>query len=204
MVKHVIAELVVGKWIQGAGVAVDGPVACELLWAEHQNALIAQLEVLDDGEGGVGFSQPNAVGQDAAVVVEDLVDGGLGAVFLKRKERPPDARVGQGDAPEIVVKIARAIEIVAKEVKEREVVDELRRLVRVELPEVEQDVLFDVLDQFSSFQTSVNHCFSSWRSRLLSTMRFSSMLLPPLPRPRPRTVKLELPRIASSTPPLAT
>jgi hypothetical protein len=51
---------------------------------------------------------------------------------------------------------------------------------------------------------SSNHCLSSWRSRLPSTIRFNSMLLAPLPKPSPRTVKLELPRIASSTPPFAT
>ena len=56
-------------------------------------------------------------------------------------------RCPERDAPKIVIEVARAIEEIAKEMKEREVVDELRRLVGVELAEVQQHVLLHVLDQ---------------------------------------------------------
>ena len=147
VMQDIVAELVVRERVQRAGISVDGPVARKFLRAEDQNALVAQLEVLDDGQGGVGFTQADAVGQDATVVIQNLVDGGLGAILLEREERPPDVRVRKRNTSEVVIHVAFAIEVIAEKMKEREVVDELRGLIRVEFTKVEQDLLLDVLDQ---------------------------------------------------------
>src|ERR1035437_7330979 len=147
MMENVIPEFVLGERIQGAGVSVDGPVAAEFLWAKHEHAFVAQFEILDDGEGGVGFAQAYAVRQNAAVVGENLVDGGLGAVLLESEEFAPDVRVGKRHATEVVVDVAGAIEEIAEKVEERKVIDELRGLVRIKFAQVEKHFLFDVLHQ---------------------------------------------------------
>ena len=64
---------------------IDGPVVTQLFRAQHQNAMIAKLEILDDREGGIGLAQANAVGKDATVVGVDLMDCALDAIFLEVK-----------------------------------------------------------------------------------------------------------------------
>jgi hypothetical protein len=63
-----------------------------------------------------------------------------------------------------------------EDVKQRLEVDELGRVIDVELFQVAQDLLFDILTSFSSPQISSNQALRSARSRSLSTTRFSSML----------------------------
>ena len=204
MGKHVVAEAVGDEGIEGVVVAINGPVLAEFLRAENQHALVFQLEVFDDGERLEGFAQADAVGKDAAVVLEDLVDRAFDAVALELEKGLPNLRVHDLDVLVEQAALFLVGEEVFKDVEEGFVVDEFRRVVLVKLVEVLQDFLPSRLPPSAgSFQSSSNQAFRSRRSRLLSTSRFSSMLLLPAPRPRPRTVKLELPRMASSTPALA-
>ena len=104
MVQHVEAKAVGGERVERAVGAIDRPVASEFLGAEHQHPLVAQLEILDDRKPGIGLSQADAIGEDAAVAIENLVDGGLGAVLSGRKTAParfpcPAGRRGGGSRP---------------------------------------------------------------------------------------------------------
>ena len=78
----------------GGQVAVVGaPVLRELLGAEDEDGLVAQLVVLDHRERGEGLSEADAVGEDASVEGLELVDETNHRVLLKLEERPPDFRV---------------------------------------------------------------------------------------------------------------
>ena len=147
VVEHVVAKAVFLEGVERAVLAIDEPVFGELLGAEDEDALVFQLEVFDDGEGLEGFAETDAVGEDAAVVGEYLVDRRLGAVFLKGVEGVPDPGVGEGESAQGVVDVAGAVQRIAEQVEERQVVDELRRMVAVEFGEVVEDLLLDVLDE---------------------------------------------------------
>ncbi len=72
------------------GGAIDGPVLTEFFRAEDEDVLVAVEEVFDDGESGVGFAEPDAVGKDTAVEIFNFVDSAFDAVFLKREEFFPN------------------------------------------------------------------------------------------------------------------
>ena len=55
--------------------------------------------------------------------------------------------VWERDPAKILVNVAGAIEKIAEEMEECEVIDELRWLIRVELSQIVQHILFHVLDQ---------------------------------------------------------
>ena len=93
MAEHVVTEAVLVEDV-GLGIAAIGlPVVGELLGAEHQNRLVAKLVVLDDRESGEGFSEADAIGQDAAVVGLQLVDQARGGIALEVEELLPDQGV---------------------------------------------------------------------------------------------------------------
>src|ERR1051325_11410812 len=107
MVQDVVAKLVIRERIEGAGVLIDRPVSSEFLRAQDEDAFVPELEIFDDGKSCVCFAQAHAVCEDTPVEVENLVNGSLGAVFLKVEERPPDVSVRERDAPEGVINVAR-------------------------------------------------------------------------------------------------
>ena len=78
--KHIEPEAVCIKGVEGTVRAIDRPVAAEFLGTENEDALVAQLEVFDDGKRSRGFAEADAVSEDAPVVLLDLVDGGPGSV----------------------------------------------------------------------------------------------------------------------------
>ena len=83
-------------------------------------------------------SQPvNAGGQSR-------IDGGFGPVLLEGVEGLPDARVGERGAGERVVEILRAVDVIAEEVEESEVVDELRGVIGMEAVEFREDLVTDI------------------------------------------------------------
>src|SRR5438067_2487840 len=118
MMEDIVTELVVRERIQRTGIAVDGPVAAQFLRAKNEDAFVAELEIFDHRQGGVGLPQANAVRENAAVVVENLVYGCLGAVLLEGIERAPDVCVRERNPPQIVVEVTGAIEEIAEEVEE--------------------------------------------------------------------------------------
>ena len=88
--EHVVVEAVLGEDVGLEVAVVVQPVVGELLGAEHQHGVVAQLVVLDDGQGGEGLAQADAVGQDAAVVGFQLVDDAGGGIALEVEELLPD------------------------------------------------------------------------------------------------------------------
>lgn len=83
MIEDVEVEPVFGKDVASIIDRVQRPVIAELLRAEHQDAIISEFIVLDDGQRLKGFAQSNAVSDDTAVILLDLVDSAENAVPLK-------------------------------------------------------------------------------------------------------------------------
>lgn len=146
--KHIVAEAVCHKGVEQVVARVNRPVLAELLGAQHQGALVAQLEILDDRQRLVGLAQPHAVGEDAAVVRQQLVDRSLHPVLLKGEERLPDFRLKQRGLLQFRISLPGGVQIRLKEVEEGLVVHELWSLIAVHLFEVEQHFLGDILHQF--------------------------------------------------------
>ena len=95
--------------------------------------MVAQFVVLDDRQRRVGFAQAHAVGQDAAVVLVDLVDGAFDAVFLELEQSFPDLGVDDGGLVE-----QRGVGFLPgqealEDVVERLEVDEFWRVIDVKL-----------------------------------------------------------------------
>ena len=73
MVKHVVTEFVIGERIESVRIPVDRPVTAQFFGAQHENALVFQLEVFDYCEGCVCFSEADAVSENATIQVADLI-----------------------------------------------------------------------------------------------------------------------------------
>jgi hypothetical protein len=80
-------------------------------------------------------------------VAENFVDGSFDAILLKLEERLPYLGLKQAGLAQFGVGFAGIVQKLFKDVEEGLVIDELRRVVVVELPEILQDLLFDILDQ---------------------------------------------------------
>ena len=93
MREHVVVEAVGGEDIGGEVGVVVRPVLGELLRAQHENGLVAQLVVLDDRQCGERLPEANGVGEDAAVVGLQLVDDARGRVPLEVVQTLPDLRL---------------------------------------------------------------------------------------------------------------
>ena len=85
MEKDGIAEAVFCKGVQCVILAclINCPVSGQFFRAEYQNFRIQKLKVFDNGKRFVGFAKANTVGNDAAVVFQDFIDGAFYPVFLK-------------------------------------------------------------------------------------------------------------------------
>ena len=155
--ENVVTEAVGPERIERVVQAIDRPVVAELFRAEDKDAFVPQLEKLPIGEedphefrGGdgrerfVGFAETDAVSEDATVVRENLVDDSLHAVLLEIKERLPNLCVEQRRLVKIGVSLARVAKELLEDVKQRFVIDELWRVVLVDLREVRQDIGFDI------------------------------------------------------------
>src|SRR3546814_7080354 len=82
-----------------------------LVRSEHQNAVVAQLVVFDDGQGLEGFAETDAIGDYAADDALQLVDSADDAIPLKLEQLVPDGRVADArsglDNPLIVQLVAQ-------------------------------------------------------------------------------------------------
>lgn len=145
--KHVKPETVLIERIEAIRGAVNGPVSAKLLRAKHEDALVFQLKILDHREGLVGLAQADAVRNDAAIVLQDLVDSPFDAVALKLKKRFPDPRLKEAGLPQICVRLACIAKELFEDVVERLVIDELGGVIVVKLLEIAEDILFDILDE---------------------------------------------------------
>ena len=149
MGEHQVAELVAHKRVQFGEVAaeVNRPVLTQFLGAQNQHAVVAQLEVFDDGQRRIGFAQADAVGQDAAVVLIDFLYRAFDAIFLKVKQRLPDFRFRDGR----VFKKPGCLDLpgqkLFKNMKQGFEVDELGPVVHIELGQIFEHTGFDIFNQ---------------------------------------------------------
>jgi len=74
VVEHVVPEAIGGDWVVYI-VALEGvPVVGQFFGAEDEHGAVAVLVVLDDGQGGEGLAESDAVREYATVVGFQLVD----------------------------------------------------------------------------------------------------------------------------------
>ena len=144
--KHMVAEAILGEGTEQVARSVNGPIAPQFFRAKNEDFFVPQLKIFDDGEGGVGFAQANAIGEDTAVVALDLVDSGASAIALKDIEGLPDLGVRKSDAAQVFVDLHAFIDVAAEEFEQGFVVDELRGLVAIDLEEEIENRLFHIRD----------------------------------------------------------
>ena len=145
VVQDVEVEPVGGEKVAPVIDGVERPVFPELLRTQHKDAVVAQLVVLDDGQSLEGLSEADAVGNDAAVVFLDLIDGTQYAVPLKAVELAPDegifnARSGLDDL--VFLKLAEQFQ---EDVVEREEIDQFGRPILVKLADLSEHGRFYIL-----------------------------------------------------------
>ena len=90
MIEDVVVEAVGGEDVAAVVDGVERPVVAEPLGAEDEDAVVAELVVLDDGEGLERLAEADGVGDDAAAVAGELIDGRDDAVALEGVELVPD------------------------------------------------------------------------------------------------------------------
>ena len=132
MGEHVVVEAVGGEEIGGEVGVVVRPVLGELLRAQHENGLVAQLVVLDDRQCGERLPEANGVGEDAAVVGLQLVDDARGRVPLEVVQTLPDLRLLVTGAVVRQHVLVDVVEKLREQVVEDQEVDPCRRVLRVD------------------------------------------------------------------------
>ena len=88
-------------------------------------------------------------------MTENFVDGTLHTILLKLEEGFPYLSLKKAGLAQFGVGFTGVVQELLKNVEEGLVIDELRRVVLVELLEVLQDLLFDILDQIGMAQKLV-------------------------------------------------
>ena len=142
VIEAIRRERVVGP--AGPG-GVAQPVVLQPLGAQHQHPFVAQLEELDHRQRGPGLAQADAVGDDAAVVPQQAVDGAGRAVPLELVEAAPDRRVVEMDVVQQAGARAAFGQPVLEHVEQGLVVDEARRVGAADPVQRFQHLLLGVL-----------------------------------------------------------
>ncbi|GBE29204.1 hypothetical protein BMS3Bbin04_00215 [bacterium BMS3Bbin04] len=106
--------------------AVDLPVILQLFGAEDEHATVEKFKILDDCQRFECFPQADTVCDDAAMMLQDLIDRALYAVLLEFIEHVP--HVGFKEAGLLVEEATTFClrQVIFKYVKERLEVNELR------------------------------------------------------------------------------
>ena len=157
VVEHRVAEAVVRQRIAVVVVlGPQGPVVTQALRAQHEDAVVALLVVLHDGERLVGLAQAHRVGDDAALVLLQLADGAHDGVLLEVVELVPyhgllELEAG-ADAVALVV-----LHEVAKQVVQGQEVDELGRVLAVERLDLGGHLRGDLLDHCGVVPDRLEH-----------------------------------------------
>ena len=135
-------------------------------------------------------------------MVLDLVDGAFDAVALELEKGLPDPRVHDLDVLIEQAALFLVGQEVLKNVEEGLVVDEFRGVVLVKLVEVERGppALRPRPESVASLPELIEPRFQVPAVAGAVDLQIQFDVVVAAPRPRPRTVKLELPRMASSTP----
>ena len=157
VVEHRVAEAVVGQRV--AVVVVlrpQGPVVPQALRAEHEDAVVALLVVLHDGERLVGLAQTHRVGDDAALVLLQLADGAHDGVLLKVVELVPDHGLLELEAGADAVVLVVLHEVTEQVVQGQEI-DELGRVLAVERLDLSRHLRGDLLDHCGVVPDRLEH-----------------------------------------------
>ena len=93
VIENVVVEAVAREDVAAIVGAVERPVVAQPLRAEHKDAVVPQLVVLDDRQRLEGFAEPDTVGDDATAEPLELVDGADDPVALELEQSLPDFRV---------------------------------------------------------------------------------------------------------------
>src|SRR5690606_12841388 len=91
---------------------VECPVVAQTLRRQHQYTIVAQLVVFDDRQGFEGFTEADAVCDDAATKAVQLVDGANYAITLELEQFLPHHRIpdtGRGLDDSVLVHLVTAI-----------------------------------------------------------------------------------------------
>ena len=90
MVQYVVIKTVSGEQVALVVDRVHSPVVTQLFRTKYKHPIIAQFVVFDDSQSFKGFTQTHAVGNDAAVVLFELVYCTQHTIFLEFVEFVPD------------------------------------------------------------------------------------------------------------------
>ena len=91
VVENRVAEAIIGQRI--AVIVILGPqspVVPQALWTQYEDAIVALLVVLHDGERLVGLAQASRVSDDATLIFLQLADGAHDGVLLEVIEFVPN------------------------------------------------------------------------------------------------------------------
>ena len=144
MVQDVIIEAVLRKQVALVVDGVDRPVIPKLLRAQHQHAVIAQFVIFDDGQRFKSLTETNTVGDDAAVVLLQLVDCAQYTVLLELVKLVPDKGVLEAGLCLNDAVFVDVIEEVFKNVVERQEIDEVARLIGGDELQLLKELFLDV------------------------------------------------------------
>lgn len=146
VVEHRVAEAVVGQRVAVVVVlGPQGPVVTQALRAQHEDAVVALLVVLHDGERLVGLAQAHRVGDDAALVLLQLADGAHDGVLLEVVELIPDHGLLELEAGADAVVLV-VLHEVAEQVVQGQEIDELGWVLAVERLDLGCHLRGDLLD----------------------------------------------------------
>ena len=96
----------------------------------------------------MGLTEANTVGEDTAIVYQDLVDSALGAVLLEFKQYFPDLSIEKRSPTYIGLDSSSFPEELFKDMEKGLIVDKLRRMILVELLQILENLAFYVFYQF--------------------------------------------------------
>ena len=146
--EDVVIEPVGGEDVGGEIAFVGDPVVGEFFRTEYEDRAVAQFVVFDDGEGGEGFAQADAVGENAAVVGFELVDDAGGGIALEVEELLPDEGVliaGEVVGEDIVTEIGQEL---VEDVVQHQEVETLGGVFLIDGEDVFAEAVGDVFDEF--------------------------------------------------------
>src|SRR5690606_8695994 len=123
VVQDIVVEAVRRENVAFVVSLVECPVVAQTLRRQHQYTIVAQLVVFDDRQGFEGFTEADAVCDDAATKAVQLVDGANYAITLELEQLLPHhgiADAGSGLDDSVLVHL---VTVIAKQVMQYECVD---------------------------------------------------------------------------------
>lgn len=141
-----VAKAIGGEGIVALGVVdrIERPVLAQLFGAEHQDVLVLEFKVFDDGERGPGLAESDAVGQDAAALGFQAVDDADSAVLLEVVQGLPDLGVVEVNVGQLSFAVPPCLDVGQEQFIERLVIDEFRGVFLAEPVQDGEHVLLDV------------------------------------------------------------